>query len=368
MSSPFSGLNIASSALRAFQRQLDVTGHNIANQNTEGYSRQTVDLKTADPTTEYSGRMITLGQGVDIRSVNRIRDSFLDQRRQGVASEQGSLQARYSTLNAVQGTLLEPGDSGVSAALGKFFDAWSGLASNPGASGAKVTLQSAGRLLADRVRGLHQDLGSQLTLANSGIKQSIQEMQSKVNAIAELNKSIRAQTVAGGEANDLSDQRDSAIQALSGLADIQAHRLDDGSVTITLNQLTLVDPIGAHTVPTGFDATTGKLVDDKGTYDINGGSLGGQLSAAGRILDYQSKLDDFANTLKSSVNSIFSNAKNAAGETGLKFFADSIPANGADGMYLDAKIEKDAAAIGTGPSGKSGDGTTALALSQLLTL
>ncbi len=365
MSSPFFGLNVASSALRAFQRQLDVTGHNIANQNTVGYSRQSVDLAASDPNTIFQGRMISLGQGVDISSVNRIRDTFLDQRRMSVASDQGSLDARYTTLNAVQGVMLEPGDSGVSAALGKFFDSWSSLASNPASDGSRVGVQNAGRLLADRIQGLHQDFGSQLNLAKSNITQSIQDMQSQVNTIADLNKRIREQTIAGAEANDLMDQRDQAVQKLSAIADVKTNKLDDGTITISLNQLTLVDPVGAHTVPTGYDAKTGQLVDAKGSYDVKGGKLGGLLDAAAGIMDYQSQLDTFANNLKSAVNAIYSPGKNAAGQTGMNFFADSNPQTGAADFRLDPATAGNPSAIATGPSGKPGDGDIALALSAL---
>jgi flagellar hook-associated protein 1 FlgK len=365
MSSPFYGLNIASSALRAFQRQLDVTGHNIANQNTEGYSRQTVDLSASDPNLVYQGRMIALGSGVNVASVNRIRDSFLDQRRMGVASDQGSLSARYTTLNGVQAVLLEPGDSGVSAALGKFFDAWSSLSSNPGSDGSRVAVQNAGQLLATRVQGLYKDLDSQVAQATSTIDQSIQDIQTNVNAIADLNKRIREQTIAGADANDLKDQRDKAVQKLSGLADIKTFQMDDGTVTVSLNQLTLVDAVGAHDVPTKFDVSTGQLYDDKGRYDVTSGKLGGQLAAAKKVQDYQAKLDTFANTLRTAVNSIYASGTNAAGQTGNKFFNDSTPQTGAKDFTLDAAVSSNPSAIAAGTSSSAGDGGLALQLSKL---
>ncbi|MBL8040236.1 MAG: hypothetical protein JNM04_02695, partial [Chthonomonas sp.] len=87
MPSVFHGINLASSALRAFQRGLDVTGHNIANVNTPGYSRQTLDLAQAYPIEFWSNGIRSIGQGVTMSSINRIRDLFLESRRQGTAAD-----------------------------------------------------------------------------------------------------------------------------------------------------------------------------------------------------------------------------------------------------------------------------------------
>src|SRR5688572_246662 len=102
MPSPFHGIDLASRALRAFQRQLDVTGHNIGNVNTPGYSRQVVDLTATEGTTFFGVRPFTLGGGVSISNVNRIRDQFLEARRMGENSHLGKFTSMADGLRGVQ--------------------------------------------------------------------------------------------------------------------------------------------------------------------------------------------------------------------------------------------------------------------------
>ncbi len=158
MPSPFHSIGTMTNALRAFQRELDVTGHNLANVNTPGYSRQVADLKTNDPTNFTQGRLMALGNGVSVASVNRIRDMFLEARRMEVGSEGGRLAAQSDGLSRVESIVHQPGTDGIGSALGKFFDAWSALSSNPSQPGLKLQAMQAGQTLADRIRGTYGQL------------------------------------------------------------------------------------------------------------------------------------------------------------------------------------------------------------------
>src|SRR5690242_790623 len=102
MPGAFHGINMASNALRAFQRALDVTGHNIANVNTVGYSRQSIEFSENDPTKFWMGGVHALGNGVTISSVNRIRDAFLDQRKLQATGDTGKFLQMADSLRNVQ--------------------------------------------------------------------------------------------------------------------------------------------------------------------------------------------------------------------------------------------------------------------------
>src|SRR5688572_3825962 len=117
MPSPFHGIDLASRALQAFQRQLDVTGHNIGNVNTPGYSRQVVDLVQAEGTAVYGMRPFTLGGGVGILNINRIQDQFLEMRRLNESAGFGRLDTMAQNLHRVQGVIPEPGPNGIADAL-----------------------------------------------------------------------------------------------------------------------------------------------------------------------------------------------------------------------------------------------------------
>ena len=107
MPSPFQGIETASRALRAFQRSLDTTGHNIANVNTQGYSRQVVGLVATPPTTEWAHGIVSLGTGVSVSGISRIRDAMMESRRQDAYSEQGKSEGSLSNLEKVQSTFLD---------------------------------------------------------------------------------------------------------------------------------------------------------------------------------------------------------------------------------------------------------------------
>jgi len=149
MPGAFHGINLASNALRMFQRALDTTGNNIANVNTNGYSRQRVDFSEADPTTFFSQGWKTLGNGVNINSVTRIRDMYLDARARSSASDLSKYDTIASGLKEVENAFNEPGDNGISAALDKFFTSWSGLGSSPTDPALQAQVRNAGQTVTD---------------------------------------------------------------------------------------------------------------------------------------------------------------------------------------------------------------------------
>lgn len=377
MPSPFQGIDTMSTALRAFQRQLDVTGHNIANINTPGYSRQTVSLSAAEPTTFTEGGLITLGNGVRVDSVNRVRDMFLEGRQQTANSDIGQASAQNTALQQVESIVQEPSTNGISSALGKFFDAWSGLASNAGQVGQTTQVQLAGQTLADRIRGTYASLKDLNTQQQGLATQTLKDIQTSVNNIADLNQAIRQKQSEGGQPNDLMDKRDQAIQELSGLAGIQTQKFSDGSIGVSMNQLTLVDSSGAKTIPTNFNATTNTISNASGSYSVGGGKLKGIFDSINSISSYQTRLDTLANNLRAQVNSLHATGINAAGATGLKFFNDVIsgPQTGAIDFNLDTVgvvgppasvgVGVNAQAIASGVSGSAGDGGLASSISTL---
>src|SRR5436309_2324912 len=168
--SSFSSYNIISNALQAFQTALDVTGNNITNVNTEGYTRQRVEYGQTDALSKYGVRPYQLGQGVSVQTVGRIRDGLLDVSMWSAQSDLSKFKTMADALQQVQGAFPEPGDNGIAAALDKFFNAWSGLASNPGDAGAKLAVQQAGVILAGRVRGTF----SQLNQIKTGVQQQLE--------------------------------------------------------------------------------------------------------------------------------------------------------------------------------------------------
>jgi flagellar hook-associated protein 1 FlgK len=373
MPGPFHGINLASNALRSFQRGLDVAGHNIANVNTRGYSRQTVDFVQSDPTTFTSLKRLTLGTGVGIESINRIRDLFLDARMQETA---GSLD-RFGTLSTgvrrLEAIYQEPGELGVSAALDRFFDAWSGLASNPSERAARVQAQQAGQTLANRVRDAY---GNHMVLRDQFEEQThatIREIDRLAGEIALLNTQIRDQRALGMEPNDLMDLRDLALEQLGSLINIKTARYDDGTVGVFVSQFTLVDRVGSRSFPSDFDPHGQTVSDGTRTYAIRSGRLLGLFESISHTTRSMNRLDLLANNLRAEVNLLHFSGVNENGTTGVVFFNGGPPPyppipntmSGAIDFDLSADIKTDPDNIAAGTSGNAGDGGLALLLSRL---
>ena len=140
MPDAFMGIDIASRALRAFQLALNVTGHNLANVETEGYSRQRVNMQQTPPVTFFGLKPLTMGTGMFVDTVERIRDKFLDGRFLETNYEGGRLKQMFATLSNIEATFQEPGEGGIHHAMNGMFDAWSKLSANPADEASRLNV------------------------------------------------------------------------------------------------------------------------------------------------------------------------------------------------------------------------------------
>src|SRR5947209_582955 len=159
----YAGLQTALSGLEAAQAAIDTTGQNIANANTPGYSRQRVVETERNPLTIASLSSITgngsqVGLGVDITTISRVRDQFLDlqYRQQNTQTSGGSTSS--TLLGQVQAALAEPSSSGLSYGLNQFFSAWNALGKDPANQGAQQAVLGAGAAVAQGLNTLAGEL------------------------------------------------------------------------------------------------------------------------------------------------------------------------------------------------------------------
>src|SRR5919202_966662 len=174
--SSFYGLQTSLRGLLAQQRALDTTGHNIANANTQGYSRQEAVLQ-ATPALEIPAGGITgspahLGSGVDVQAFRRVRDAFVDLQYRAQSSSLGDWTAQSDALTRAEGALNEPGDQGITSQLAGFWNAWSDLANAPEDPAAKQALVEQGQALADSFATVR----SQITLVQSQTMAKYQDL------------------------------------------------------------------------------------------------------------------------------------------------------------------------------------------------
>ena len=362
------GLDIAARALLAQQLGVDTVSHNIANVNTEGYSRQILHLEAIPGVLSPEGRS---GPGGGVRSlgVERVRDMFIDfQFREGEQSS-GRLEARAALLARAEIVLAEPGESGLRSALSRYWNAWRDVATSPESSAARTVLVQAGDTLAVTARRVHDSLVDLRADANTQILAGVDEINGLTQQIHTLNEQIARLTAAGAAASDLRDQRDLALDRLARLVDVNYLEHSDGRVDVFVGGHALVSSSRAQLLYGDPNIANSnyvdvRFVDDDLQLNVGDGALRGLLDA--RDTDLPSQIADL-NTLVARVITDV-NTTHAAGYgldsvTGRNFFSGTD----ASDIGVDAALLADASAVAASATaaGVPGDGSNAQAISDL---
>lgn len=310
------------SGLFASQAGIDVTGHNIANVNTEGYSRQRVALTTENPTMDGS---LVFGRGVDIKAVERIYDDTLAGSIRNETSDMKFYETIQQSLSKVEIYFNELEDgSGLGEAMQDYFDAWSDLANTaPDQSDEALikreTLIDKASILSEKIQSSYQSLQDQKDESNYNITQYIDEINSTAKNISDLNKNIAIMEAGGGTANDLRDQREVLLNNLSEMANITVNERQSGQVAVYIGGNALVDEgkvfslQAVKTSDTSDDVSIlwGTSSQSQGLVDITSsitkGQIGGELYSRDNLLDgYMEDLNTLATSLIQETNRMHS--------------------------------------------------------------
>lgn len=354
-------LSNARSALAVSQAAINTTSHNIANAETEGYSRKRVDIRTNTPQMMPYG---AVGRGVVINDVTRARDVLLDMSYRTQASDASEYGRRSELLSQIEGLYATGASGDLAAALDTFWGSWSELASQPMNDAARMTVRQAGDHLASQLKHISSGLDQISAGSDLRLRQDVGDLNRYASEVAALNRQIVADESGGKTAADLRDQRDRAIDAISSLANVQVYERQDGSVAVIAGDATIVD--GSASVALRVD-TTG------GTYALQTasgspvGQPGGVIGASMTVLNSdiptaRADLDDIARALVSEVNGLHETGMNAAGATGVAFFDDlgDVSTVTARTLRLSAAVAADHRAIAAGTGVDDGTGTGTL--------
>ena len=322
-----SALNIGSQALNANLSALQVIGHNIANVNTAGYSRQTVEMRSAG---YQSMGGFYLGKGVELGTVARMHDAYLTREAQlssSVASADSERMARLAQLENIFPT----GESGLGAAMNDLLNAWSDVASAPTNMAARSVVIGRGEEIASRLR----DTAGQLDILTTSARQQVGDTVNNINRlaadIAKINQTILENQGNAGEPNDLLDQRDQLIGELSKLVQVSTVNADDGRVHVFVaGSQPLVLGSGAArlaVVPDSTDGSQQRIQFQQGssTMELDGSALGGKLGGVVQFIDEDLKdvtnqIGRMALALATTVNTQHALGVNLQGGTGEPFF------------------------------------------------
>ncbi|MEI3607471.1 flagellar hook-associated protein FlgK [Pseudogracilibacillus sp. SE30717A] len=270
--STFQGLELARKALFAQQGALYTTGHNIANVNTYGYSRQRVNFETTTPFPNPSrgmpNRAGQMGTGVEIGTIQRLRDQFLDFQFRTENSTLGYWEKKQEAVTRMEQVLNEPSENGLAKTMDRFWQSLQDLADNPDNSGARSVVAHRGLALAETFNHLSKSMQSIQSDLKDQIDVSVKDMNSLLKQINELNKQIQKVEPHGMLANDLYDERDRLIDKLSDYMNIKVHRTpsSESSLEIAdgLVSIEILDSRGNSLSPDGvflIDARSGKDLD-----------------------------------------------------------------------------------------------------------
>jgi flagellar hook-associated protein 1 FlgK len=299
----YTGLQTALRGLEANQAGIDTTGHNIANANTVGYTRQSADFTESPALTipafsNVTGGGVQLGQGVDVTTISRIRDQFLDIQYRAQNSNSSGAQTQASVLGDVQTAVDEPSSNGISAAMSQFWSAWSALGNSPTSPAAQQAVVSAGQSLAQTFNAVDNQMSTVQTQAASQfttLTASGGQVDQYASQIAALNTQISQATQAGQSPNDRLDQRDELLDKLSGMAQVSVTTQANGTDTVMFGDASspLVSGATVNWPQTITSAAGGQL-----------GSLLNLSSSTGPIGALRSSLDGVAGQVITDVNSL----------------------------------------------------------------
>ncbi|MCR4940318.1 MAG: flagellar hook-associated protein FlgK [Treponemataceae bacterium] len=343
MSSSFAGIEMGKRGLMAHSQAINTAGHNISNADTEGYSRQRVELRQYSPLyrpdlerAETAGQ---IGQGVVAERIARVRDEMLDGRIVAQANQESYWETRESYYAMLEAVYNEPADISVRSNMDKFWESWQELSLFPETKAARQAVVTRGETLAESIRQRHTSLAGIGTLLNSDIEATVTQVNGYAARIAELNTEITKSEAMGDNPNDLYDQRDLLVEKLSKLVNITRDTRDNDEFMVHVDGRILVQGGIARQFdvePTIDNNGYSKVVwsDTKNPAEISGGKLGALIEL--RDVDVRHELQSL-NTLTMNfmdlVNDIHRNAIGANNVTGLDFFVEQPFVNNALGNY-----------------------------------
>ena len=343
MASIYNALNIGYSGLNAAQVGISTTGHNIANAENDGYTRQRVVTTAATPIVTNPGNV---GNGSEIKTIKRVFDNFVFDRYTDTYAKKEYTDFEKSTLEQLSTYFPEVDEVGIKADLQEYYNMWQTFADNPDNDSIKLALAKQTEVLSEHISYTQNQVITQQSQLNNQLHTNINEVNSLAEELASINKSIN--TAESGNvytANDLRDKRNVIERDLARLigAETSIGQLESniqidgssntktGSYTVSVNGFNLVDGSSYHPIHVtndnnkngfyeiSFEREDGVLVPME--ENVNGGKIGAILELRGGTIDNTrgvpvdgilqntiAELDAFAQGLIESTNNLYASS------------------------------------------------------------
>ncbi len=308
-----STLNVAKEALLTHQAAISVTGHNIANVNTPGYSRQVLGLVTSVATPTGTGFQ---GNGVRGDSITRQYDKFMTQRLMNQNATINNLKTQQQSMRLIETSFNEVPGLAVNELLAKFWESWQALSNNPELSSNRQTVVQQAELLNVQLQSMSTELAQAKFDTGVSLKSSIEKVNAMTIQLADLNTKITSSETPQQEQNDLRDTRDNLLKDLGGYLEITFFEANNGAVTVMMadghalvnnNQAWSLDWTGNTMQWVNVNSKGEAVRANLDSSTAMGGSIGGLMEVNSQLAEgdpdnYLGRLDALANSLVREVN------------------------------------------------------------------
>lgn len=324
-------MNTGIRSMQNNQVAIRTSGHNIANANTEGYSRQDASSVAQKPIQQGS---LLIGDGAEINRIRRSHDDFLSGQINKESETLGMYKERSALLGAVESIFNEASEDAFSNSMSKMFNSFREVSSNPENSALRTTVLESVKGFTTASNKMANDLNKIQENINSKIGATASEVNSIAKEIANLNENIGKMEIHGNPANDLRDRRDLLLKNLSKIVDIQsAEDTSTGMLSVTI--------CGSASLVTGRKANTlaiERASSESGTAvfnlvvksasssmditkNIKKGELAGMLNVRDSLVpELKDKMESLVHSLANKMNEIHSKSFDLLGETSRKLF------------------------------------------------
>ena len=286
MASTFFGLNIGKSGLYAYQIGINTTAHNIANAETNGYTRQVVNKQASKPLsvgTSYG----MVGTGVDVTSIEQVRSKYLDEKYSYNMSVAGEYAAKDYYMKELETYFNEITVDGFTTSFDNLYSTLQNLSTNPSSGTTRTQVATFAQNLTEYLNSLHTSLSKIQQECNTEVKNIVDRVNSIGDQIAILNKQINSVEAGGERANDLRDQRALLIDELSEYVTVNVTEKTVGDkdcgitqYVVTINGQTFVDTNMVNKLDLVVRQNPTNILDVDGIYDIRWAS-GANFNAMG---------------------------------------------------------------------------------------
>lgn len=355
----FQGLSTALTSLYAQRQALETTGNNISNANTEGYSRQRVDMSpiSGNRYASFFATPARVGLGVNVDDISRLRDQFLESRGATEHGTQGRLAAVEGTMGSIEKIFAEPSENGLQEQMAEFWSNWDEVVKSDNDATRSLVIEQA-KTLVTVFNQAHNDLQKMKETSIEKVKTDVSGMNAMAKNIADLNRAITNATNSGATPNELMDQRDLLISKMSQVADVTIKHGEANSLSVYIGGTAIVrddrvTTLQMNTTPSGVELRWDvdgdpNTITDGFAANITGGEIGGLLDSINNIIPrYTALLDGVAANLIDTVNTQHALGQDKNGDPGADFFTGT----GAGDIAVDSTLAADVKLLAVGASG-----------------